>query len=250
MTLPAMVFGKKSTTARAYSSQTASKPVPMRTKQKYLPGSRDGCKKPGGVSIPSIQFLDSVGTQKRIGKQVRSKRALKRSESTPKTGKQLPSSAANIAIMALSLPPSSKCKITCNRSFVNAFLVKKHYIIHHGKGSAKAIDNVDYIVAYVGILAAATFGLGAQWYSAVQTPYSSCLIKEYLGVPPEFDMYDMMVLGYPAIRPTKKFLRKFAEIVHWGIGNKGKFRQDEDTRDFVKRARAWVTGMHAKKVQS
>jgi nitroreductase len=98
-------------------------------------------------------------------------------------------------------------------------------------------------------LAAATFGLGAQWYSAVQTPYSSCLIKEYLNIPPEFDMYDMMVLGYPAIKPTKKFLRKFAEIVHWGIENKGKFRKNDDVRDFVKRARAWVTGMHAKKVQ-
>jgi len=99
-------------------------------------------------------------------------------------------------------------------------------------------------------LAAATFGLGAQWYSAVQTPYSACLIKDYLGIPPEFDIYDMMVLGYPAMRPTKKFLRKLSEMVHWGIDNKGNFRKDEEVRDFVKRARAWVTGMHAKKAQS
>lgn len=99
-------------------------------------------------------------------------------------------------------------------------------------------------------LAAAALGLGAQWYSAVQTPYSSCLIKEYLGIPPEFDIYDMMVLGYPDYRPGKKFLRKISEMVHWGADNTGKFRSDEEVRDFVRRARAWVTGMHAKKRQS
>lgn len=98
-------------------------------------------------------------------------------------------------------------------------------------------------------LAAAALGLGAQWYSAVQTPYSACLIKDYLGIPPEFDIYDMMALGYPAITPTKKFLRKLEEMVHWGIKNKGRFRKDEEVRDFVRRARAWVTGMHAKKAQ-
>jgi len=54
-------------------------------------------------------------------------------------------------------------------------------------------------------LAATTFGLGAQWYSAVQTPYSACLIKDFFGIPAEFDVYDMRVLGYPAIKPTKKF---------------------------------------------
>lgn len=98
-------------------------------------------------------------------------------------------------------------------------------------------------------LAAASFGLATQWYSAVQTPYSSCLIKDYLGVPEEFDVYDMMVLGYPALTPTKKFLRKQNEMVHWGIDNRGAFRSDEEVRDFVRRARAWVTGMHAKKSQ-
>lgn len=98
-------------------------------------------------------------------------------------------------------------------------------------------------------LAAASLGVAAQWYSAVQTPYSSCLIKDYLGVPEQFDVYDMMVLGYPALTPTKKFLRQLAEMVHWGIDNRGSFRSDEQVRDFVRRARAWVTGMHAKKSQ-
>ena len=62
-------------------------------------------------------------------------------------------------------------------------------------------------------LAATTLGLGAQWYSAVQTPKNACLIKDYLGVPPEFDVYDMMVLGHPAVSPSKKFLRKLRTLV-------------------------------------
>lgn len=95
-------------------------------------------------------------------------------------------------------------------------------------------------------LAAASLGLAAQWYSAVQTPYSSCLIKKYLGVPEQFDVYDMMVLGYPALTPTKKFMRKLVEMVHFGINNRASFRSDEQVRDFVRRARSWVTGMHAK----
>ena len=96
-------------------------------------------------------------------------------------------------------------------------------------------------------LAAATFGLAAQWYSAVQTPYSSCLIKNYLGIPRGFDIYDMMVLGYPAATPAKKFIRKREEMIHWGRDTAPRLRGDEEVRDFVKRARAWVSGMHAKK---
>ena len=96
-------------------------------------------------------------------------------------------------------------------------------------------------------LAATSLGLASQWYSAVQTPYSSCLIKEYLGIPENFDIYDMMVLGYPAATPTKKFVRGRDEMLHWGRDAASRLRDDDEVRDFVRRARAWVTGMHAKK---
>ncbi|MBU2513589.1 nitroreductase family protein [bacterium] len=98
-------------------------------------------------------------------------------------------------------------------------------------------------------LAAASFGLGAQWYSVVQTPYCSCLIKDFLGIPQEFDMYDMMVLGYPAVNPPRKFIRKTEEMVHWGVDNSGSFRNETEIRDFVKKTRSWVTGCHAKKAK-
>lgn len=99
-------------------------------------------------------------------------------------------------------------------------------------------------------LAAASFGIGAQWYSAVQTPKNACLIKDYLGIPPEFDIYDMMVLGYPAREPSKKYLRKLEDMTYWGTNNEGKFRSLPKIQEFVRKARAWVTGCHAKKSNS
>lgn len=95
-------------------------------------------------------------------------------------------------------------------------------------------------------LAAASLGLAAQWYSAVQTPASACLIKDYLNIPPFFDLYDMMVLGYPAVTPPKKYLRKQEEMVHWDKPAENSFRTDDEVKDFVKKARSWVMGCHAK----
>lgn len=95
-------------------------------------------------------------------------------------------------------------------------------------------------------LAATSLGLASQWYSAVQTPYASCLIKDYLGIPLFFDMYDMMVLGYPALKPPKKFLRKHEDMLHRGKVENDRIRSDEEVRDFVKKARSWVMGCHAK----
>jgi nitroreductase len=98
-------------------------------------------------------------------------------------------------------------------------------------------------------LAASTLGLGAQWYSVVQTPKASALIKNFLGVPQEFDMYDMMALGYPARKAPKKPLRKLDEILHWEDNNQDSFKTKEEVRDFVKKTRAWVTGCHSKKAE-
>jgi nitroreductase len=96
-------------------------------------------------------------------------------------------------------------------------------------------------------LAATTLGLGAQWYSTVQVPANACLIKEYLGIPQEFDVFDMMILGYPAAKPPKKVVRKQKEMVHWGKGVGNEMRSQDQVRDFVKRTRNWVMGAHAKK---
>jgi nitroreductase len=93
-------------------------------------------------------------------------------------------------------------------------------------------------------LAASTLGLASQWFSAVQTPYAACMIKDLLRVPDHFDVYDMMVLGYPAIQPPGKFLRPLEEIVHKNRCTPDEFRSDKEIRRFVKKARGWTIGSH------
>ncbi len=50
-------------------------------------------------------------------------------------------------------------------------------------------------------LAAASQGLASQWVTAVRVPLIHCQIKDMLGIPAALEIYDLMVLGYPAVTP-------------------------------------------------
>lgn len=96
-------------------------------------------------------------------------------------------------------------------------------------------------------LAATTLGLASQWISAVQTPYAHCMIKNLLGIPSELEIYDMMALGYPALRPSGKFMRELQDVVHYDNAGAVDYRDDEAVREFVKKARNWNIGVHQRK---
>ena len=98
-------------------------------------------------------------------------------------------------------------------------------------------------------LAATSLGLASQWYSAVQTPYASCMIKDLLNIPMEFDIYDMLVLGYPAITPPKKFLRDADKMIHWNGCSNHDLRSSDEAMEFVLKARSWNIGAHSRKVK-
>jgi hypothetical protein len=80
----------------------------------------------------------------------------------------------------------------------------------------------------------------------VQTPYASCLIKDLLNIPSELDIYDMIVLGYPAIKPPKKFLRNPEEMTHWDSRLAPDYRDDAALKKFVHKARSWTIGTHSR----
>ncbi|MCJ7594968.1 MAG: nitroreductase family protein [Desulfobacterales bacterium] len=96
-------------------------------------------------------------------------------------------------------------------------------------------------------LAATTLGLASQWVSAITTPYAACMVKDLLGIPAEMEPYDMMALGYPAIKPRPKFMRGREKMVHHGLCMKEDFRSDEEVKAFVKKARNWTIGSHRRK---
>jgi nitroreductase len=96
-------------------------------------------------------------------------------------------------------------------------------------------------------LAATTLGLASQWVSAVQTPYAHCMLKNLLGIPQKMEVYDMMALGYPALKPRPKLMRDSEKMIHYDYCGVDKFRIDEEVNDFIKRARRWNIATHSRK---
>ena len=82
-------------------------------------------------------------------------------------------------------------------------------------------------------LAAAALGLGSQWVSATARPTVQCLIKDYLKIPETLEIYDMMVVGYPAGAPGPKMLRGLSQIVHHEKYDPIKYRTDAEVRSFI-----------------
>jgi len=89
-------------------------------------------------------------------------------------------------------------------------------------------------------MAATAFGLGSQWLSHTATPFAQSLIKDLLGIPSGLVLYDMLVVGYPAVEPTPRFMRAKEELVHYDYYDKAKFRTDEEVKDFLKRTKTWI----------
>lgn len=93
-------------------------------------------------------------------------------------------------------------------------------------------------------LAATALGLASQWVSCVQVPLAHCSIKDMLGIPMEMEVYDMMAVGYPAVKPRPKLMRAKEEIVHYDYCGEEDFRTDDEVNDFARRTRTWVIGTH------
>lgn len=64
-------------------------------------------------------------------------------------------------------------------------------------------------------LAAASLDLGTMWVSAFKNPTVDAKTKALLGIPPQMTVFEMMAIGYPAVQPEEKTLRKMAEILQF-----------------------------------
>jgi nitroreductase len=102
---------------------------------------------------------------------------------------------------------------------------------------------LDYALLYMH-LAATSLGLATRWLSAVQAPKAHCLIKNLLGVPEYMEILDMMVLGYPGLKPREKLMRDKKKMVHYGMCKKEDFRTDDEVNDYIRKARTWSAATH------
>lgn len=89
--------------------------------------------------------------------------------------------------------------------------------------------------AFLGMhLAATALGLGSQWLSASHGPSAQPLIKQELGIPAVYNIYDMFVLGYPDQKPRVRRVRELKEIVHRNHYDMSKFRSDAEVKKFAR----------------
>ena len=89
-------------------------------------------------------------------------------------------------------------------------------------------------------LAATSLGLATNWVSAIQATLVHRMVKHTLGLPEEFEIFDMMAVGYPAVSPRKKLMRATEEMVHFDHCKKEDFRSDGEVIEYAKKAMAWM----------
>jgi nitroreductase len=81
-------------------------------------------------------------------------------------------------------------------------------------------------------LAAASLGLATRWVSAVSIPPVAEKIRDYLGIPEEMLVYEMMAVGYSDFVPLPKKMRPLSEVLHFGRCSKGEFRSQEQVEEY------------------
>jgi nitroreductase len=82
-------------------------------------------------------------------------------------------------------------------------------------------------------LAATSLGLGCHWTSLVSSAYPSAMIRDLLGIPEGYRIYDMLGLGYPAMEPKPRLVREREAMTHYERYDPAKYRTDEQIREWL-----------------
>jgi nitroreductase len=64
-------------------------------------------------------------------------------------------------------------------------------------------------------MAVTSLGLGSQWVSHIADPSIEGNIKELLGIPSTWEIFDMLAVGYPDAETKPRAMRTFDEVVHY-----------------------------------
>lgn len=93
-------------------------------------------------------------------------------------------------------------------------------------------------------LAAASLGLSSQWYSAAGSPAVEQEIRNVIGIPDDLKIYDLMVLGYPAVPPVPKKVRAIESMLHYNACGQEDFRSKEQVEKEAAKTKAWCLSAH------
>lgn len=76
-------------------------------------------------------------------------------------------------------------------------------------------------------LAASSLGLGSHWASQVAFTFPSAMIRDLLGIPAGYCIYDMLGLGHAAMEPKPRLVRDREAMTHYERFDAAKYRTDE-----------------------
>ena len=88
-------------------------------------------------------------------------------------------------------------------------------------------------------LAATTLGLAHQFVSGAAYPQLGVLLKGLLGIPMDWQLLELMAIGYPAAEPRPRYVRPQGEMVHYNHVDKARVRTDEQIKDYLLMLRNW-----------
>ncbi len=99
-----------------------------------------------------------------------------------------------------------------------------------GEGDATFYVNLGN-ASHMMHLAAAALGLGSQWVSIWRIVERD--LKDILGIPEIFRIFQMVPIGFPAYEPEPLWKRELSEITHYERYDQSRYRTDEDIREWV-----------------
>lgn len=101
----------------------------------------------------------------------------------------------------------------------------------------------DLAIAAVYVhLAAATLGLATHWVSSVAEPRLGVFVKELLGVPMNWQLFELIAVGYPAAEPRPRYVRPREELIHYDQLDKARVKTDKQMKEYIAKIRDWWAG--------
>jgi nitroreductase len=89
-------------------------------------------------------------------------------------------------------------------------------------------------------LAATTLGLATNWATALQSTLVHNMVKHVLDLPDELEIFDMMAVGYPAVRPRSKLMRDKAAMIHYDRRTRENLRTAEEVVGYARKSMTWM----------
>jgi nitroreductase len=101
------------------------------------------------------------------------------------------------------------------------------------KGSQHIISSLSCVVVTLHYVAA-SLGLGSQYLSDTGSPEMEIALRDLLGFPEPLRAYETVCIGHADMKPSSRFVREAADMVHLERFDASRLRTDDQVRDWIR----------------